>query len=255
MSKTQGRELSDQELLRYSRQIMLPDFDIAGQEHLLNTTMAIVGLGGLGSPAALYLAAAGTGKLILIDHDEVELSNLQRQIAHRVASVGETKVASAATAIQATNPDIQVQTHPAKLVAENIAQVLQGADVVLDCSDNYAVRYLLNDYCWDQGLPLVSGAAIRWEGQITVFDGRQQESPCYRCLHPSAEGEDLNCATNGVMAPVVGTIGTLQALEAIKVATGVGEPSIGRLTHFDAKYFEFRSLRLTPRTGCRCRSE
>ena len=205
MSKTQGRELSDQELLRYSRQIMLPDFDIAGQEHLLNTTMAIVGLGGLGSPAALYLAAAGTGKLILIDHDEVELSNLQRQIAHRVASVGETKVASAATAIQATNPDIQVQTHPAKLVAENIAQVLQGADVVLDCSDNFDTRFEVNTACVRHRTPLVSGAAVRMEGQLSVFLPGTGDSPCYACLYPDTEAEEnTNCSDNGILAPVVG---------------------------------------------------
>lgn len=246
-------DMQDEELLRYSRQIMLPDVDIAGQEALRAAHVLILGVGGLGSPAALYLAAAGIGRLTLVDHDTVDLSNLQRQVVHDTNSVGQTKVESAQARLQAINPHCQIDVVDRKLDAQALHQLLAHVDLALDCTDNFSSRFLLNDLCWDTGTPLVSGAAIGWEGQITVFDPNREDSPCYRCLYPSGDDAALNCAENGVIAPLVGIIGTSQAMEALKLIVGVGSPAVGRVMCYDAKYMEWRSLILKPRAECRCR--
>ena len=242
--------MNDEQLLRYSRQIMLPEFDIAGQEALLNARALVVGLGGLGSPVALYLAAAGIGALTLVDHDTVEVSNLQRQIVHDQHSLGMTKVESAALRIHAVNPDTNVHTIAAKLDDAALRKAVGEADVVLDGTDNFAVRYAINAACIAERTPLVSGAAIRMEGQVAVFDPREPDSPCYQCLYREATDEALNCAQNGVAAPLVGIVGSVQAMEAMKVVAGVGQPLTGHVLYLDAKRMEWRKLRLPKDPNC-----
>lgn len=243
--------MNDAQLLRYSRQIMLPGFDIDGQQRLLDARVLIVGLGGLGSPVALYLAAAGVGTMWLADHDAVDSTNLQRQIAHGEADVGRAKVASAAAAIQALNAATVVHAIEEKLAGDALAQAVSAVDLVLDCSDNFSTRFALNAECWRQRRPLVSGAAIRSEGQLLVVDPRDANSPCYRCLYDDAvRDEQLSCAQNGVLAPLVGVIGALQALEAVKLLARYGKPAIGKLVVFDAKTLEWRSLVLPRNTDC-----
>lgn len=242
--------MEDTELLRYSRQIMLPEVDIAGQEILRAATVLIVGVGGLGSPAALYLAAAGIGTLILCDDDTVDMSNLQRQIAHSTSSIGRNKAESAQAHIAELNPHTQIKVISQRLDPQQMAHTLQDVDLVLDCTDNFDARYIINDACWQTRTPLVSGAAIRWEGQLCVFDPNADDSPCYRCLYPSGDSDALNCAENGVIAPLVGIIGTCQALEAIKLLAGVGESLVGQVLYLDSKYMEWRKLKLSRRAGC-----
>ena len=242
--------MEDEELLRYSRQIMLPDLDVAGQEALLAATVMIIGLGGLGSPAAMYLGAAGVGKLILCDDDVVDLSNLQRQIAHDSHRLGANKAASAAQQIAALNPGCETRTIETRLDTAALVAELANVDLVLDCTDNFESRYAINAACWRARVPIVSGAAIRWEGQVAIFDPTQDDAPCYRCLYPEADEAALNCAENGVIAPLVGIIGTCQALEAIKTIAGVGTTLVGRVLYFDGKYMEWRSLTLKRRPGC-----
>jgi len=243
-------DLNDQQLLRYSRHIMLPELDIAGQERLLAARVLIIGLGGLGSPAAMYLAAAGVGTLVLVDDDDVELSNLQRQIVHGTDTLGLTKVESAAATLKRLNPDVTTITVATRLEGERLAAEVAAADLVLDATDNFGTRFALNEACWRAGTPLVSGAAIRWEGQVTAFDPRNPESPCYRCLYPEGDDAALNCADNGVAAPLVGIIGASQALEAIKVLCGIGEPLAGHVLYFDGKWLEWRKLRLNRNPHC-----
>lgn len=243
-------DMSDEQLLRYSRQIMLPELDVAGQEKLLAARVLIVGLGGLGSPLAMYLAAAGVGTLVISDYDAVDLSNLQRQIVHRNDALGEPKVSSARRTLQALNPDVRVETLNARLSAADLDSAVAGCDLVLDATDNFSTRYALNDVCWRAGKPLVSGAAIRWEGQVAVFDPRQTDAPCYRCLYPEGDDAALNCAENGVVAPLVGIIGTCQALESIKLLTGVGESLAGYVLYLDGKRMEWRKLRLSRNPSC-----
>lgn len=243
--------MDDNALLRYSRQIMLPDLDIAGQEKLLSAHVLVAGAGGLGSPVALYLAAAGVGTLTLADHDQVDLSNLQRQIAHTTDALGRDKALSARDRVLAINPEVTVHALTEKLSEANLADHLQGIDLVLDCTDNFVIRHALNDACFAHGVPLVSGAAIGWEGQVTVFDPRDPESPCYRCLHPEGDDAALNCAENGVIAPLVGIIGTCQAMEAVKVISGVGQPLVGTIQYLDAKYMQWRALKLRRQQNCR----
>ncbi len=241
--------MNDNELLRYSRHIMLPQFDVAGQEKLLASTALIVGMGGLGSPVGMYLAAAGVGHLILVDFDNVELSNLQRQIMHQTADIGRPKVESARDALLRLNPDLQITPVNHQLEGSELEDWIAKADVVLDGSDNFATRFAINDACVATKTPLVSGAAIRMEGQVTVFmnDG---SGPCYRCLYKD-EGElDMSCSENGVLAPVVGIIGSIQATEAIKVLSGVGETLHGRLLLLDAQHMEWRSLKLKKDPAC-----
>ena len=242
--------MKDSELLRYSRQIMLPEFDVAGQERLLAARALIVGIGGLGSPAALYLAAAGVGHLTLADDDVVDLSNLQRQIAHSEANLGEWKVESAARRVAGINSTVAVDTITSRLSGATLNAAAAAADVVLDATDNMATRFAINDACLATGVPLVSGAAIRMEGQVAVFDPRREDSPCYRCLYPDAGEQALNCAENGVMAPLVGIVGATQAMEALKVLADVGETLSGHLLCLDAKRMEWRKFRLPRNPRC-----
>ena len=241
--------MDDQALLRYSRQIMLPELGIDGQQRLLDARALIVGLGGLGSPAAMYLAAAGIGTLDLSDDDQVDLSNLQRQILHTTERIGQAKTESAQAGLTALNPETRLVLHPLRLRDQALRSAVQAADVVLDCSDNFETRFELNRICREFRVPLVSGAAIRWEAQITVFDG-QPGSPCYRCLYPEDGEEELRCSENGVVAPLVGVIGAMQALEAIKLLCSVGEGLGGRLLMLDALYMQWRELRLSPDPTC-----
>lgn len=242
--------MNDEALLRYSRQIMLPDIDIAGQEKLLAASALIVGLGGLGSPAALYMAAAGFGRLVLADFDIVELSNLQRQIAHATDDIGRPKVESARDAILALNPHIDVACINERLDAASISRIITDIDVVLDGCDNFATRFMVNDACVATRTPLVSAAAIQMEGQIMVYDPNVANCPCYRCLYQDANDGQLNCAENGVAAPVVGIMGSLQAMEALKLVVGTGETLAGYLLVFDAKNMEWRKLKLPRNPQC-----
>jgi molybdopterin/thiamine biosynthesis adenylyltransferase len=242
--------MNDEELLRYSRHLLLDGFDVAGQEKLLAARVLVVGLGGLGSPAAMYLAASGVGSLVLVDDDRVEASNLQRQIAHKTASVGLPKVQSARQTLLELNPCVQVEALEGRLAGEALQQQVARADVVLDCSDNFATRFALNDACWQRRVPLVSGAAIRTEAQLAVFDARKRESPCYRCLYREGEELDLRCAESGVLAPLVGMIGSMQALECIKLLAGFGTPLVGRLLLVDAKNMQLRTMTLAKNPNC-----
>lgn len=242
--------MNDQQLLRYSRQIMLPEVEIEGQQRLLNAKVLIIGMGGLGSPVALYLAAAGVGTLSITDFDSVDLSNLQRQIIHRQADIGRLKVESAKDQIQALNPDCNVRTLPEKLTGETLSQEIAQADVVLDCSDRFSTRFAVNQYAVQHKTPLISGAAIQFSGQLAVFDSRLEHSPCYRCLYEESEDEALRCAENGVISPLVGVIGTMQALEAVKLLSGAGQPATGRLMLFEALTSQWRTMKLSQDPEC-----
>ena len=244
--------LSDEQLLRYSRQIMLPKFDVAGQLSLLNSRVLIIGLGGLGSPVAMYLASAGVGSLYLADDDSVDVSNLQRQVIHRESSVAELKVDSAAQALEEINPQIQVAKYPNRLSGASLQEAVQKVDLVLDCSDNFETRFEINRACVNHSIPLVSGAAIRMEGQVSVFDNRVPESPCYQCLFPEGLDDALSCSESGVMAPLVGIIGSMQAMEAIKIISGLGQNLSGRLLLLDAMTMDWRSLKLKRDANCPC---
>lgn len=236
--------------LRYSRHLALADFGAAGQDRLARSRVLIVGLGGLGSPAALYLAAAGIGTLMLNDFDRVDLSNLQRQILHSTARVGEAKTASAAAALGALNPGCTLQLLDKRLMDGELEATVNQADVVLDGSDNFGTRFAVNRACVNNGKPLVSGAAIRYSGQLTVFDCRNPESPCYACLYPENNEELENCRSNGILAPVVGVIGSCMAVEAVKLLTGVGQPLIGRLWQLDAKNADLHITKLKRDPAC-----
>jgi adenylyltransferase/sulfurtransferase len=240
----------DEQLQRYSRQILLPAVGVEGQERLLGARVLVVGLGGLGSPAALYLAASGVGELVLVDFDQVDLSNLQRQVAHGTADVGRLKVDSARERLRALNPEVEVTTHARVLEGEDLRAQIRAVDVVVDASDNFATRFELNAACVAVRRPLVSGAAIRMEGQVTVFDPGRAESPCYRCLYPEASEREETCSRLGVLAPLLGIIGSIQATEVLKLLLGVGEPLIGRLLVVDALAMEWRTLRLRRDPAC-----
>ena len=241
--------MTDEELLRYSRQILLPEFDIVGQECLGRSRALIVGLGGLGSAAAMYLAAAGVGRLILVDFDTVDLSNLQRQIVHRTADIGRLKVESACDTLLALNPLVEVVTVPKALDDTELLERVRQADVVVDTSDNLPTRLAINAACVRAGVPLVSGAAIRLEGQVLVWRPGG-EGACYRCLYRDAGMNPETCAQTGVLAPVVGVIGGIQAVEAIKVLTGLGETLDGRLLLLDAARMEWRTLKARRDPAC-----
>lgn len=241
--------MDDQSLLRYGRQILLPEIGIEGQQRLLQSHALVIGLGGLGSPVALYLAAAGVGELTLVDDDLVELSNLQRQIAHATPDIGDPKVVSAARRLQAINPDCRVNARNRRLDDAALKQAVETADIVLDCSDNFTTRFQLNQCCHDSNTPLVSGAAIRWEGQLSVFL-YQQGDACYHCLYGGGEDEAERCSENGVAAPLVGVIGSMQALEALKVMAGAGETLRSRLLLFDGLNAQWRQLKLRPDPAC-----
>ncbi len=242
--------LNDEELLRYSRQILLAQIDIDGQLRLKNASALIVGLGGLGSPVALYLAAAGVGSLHLADFDTVDLTNLQRQIIHDGASVGQPKVDSALSRLRGLNPDIELVAHRRALDEDSLAAAVAAVDLVLDCSDNFGTREAVNAACVKAGKPLVSGAAIRLEGQLSVFDPRRPESPCYHCLYGHGSDAELTCSEAGVVGPLVGLVGSLQALEALKLLAGFGEPLVGRLLLVDALGTRFRELRVKRDPAC-----
>lgn len=242
--------MNDNQLLRYSRQIMLPACDIDGQQKLLAAKALIVGAGGLGSPAAMYLAAAGVGAITIYDDDVVDLSNLQRQIAHRTPDIGMDKVISTRNTLMALNPDITVVAVKQRLKGERLAAEVANADVVLDCSDNFVTRFAVNQACVCAGKPLVSGAAIRFEGQVSVFTPGADDSPCYNCLYQSNGEEVLNCATHGVMAPITGIVGSIQALEAIKVLIGKGQLLTGRLLLIDGLTMEFNTMRFRKNSAC-----
>jgi len=243
--------MNDNQLLRYSRQIMLPQMDIAGQQRLLQSHALIIGLGGLGSPVAMYLAAAGVGQLTLVDFDEVDLSNLQRQIIHCHNDIGRAKVDSAADTLRALNAEITINTLNQKLTDEAFTQIIQQADVVIDASDNFATRFAINRVCVDTHTPLISGAAIRLEGQVSVFPNTPGgDSPCYRCLYDDIPEAEARCSETGVLAPVVGIIGSIQATETIKLLSGLGTPLAGRLLTLDASTLEFREIRLRKDPHC-----
>lgn len=243
--------MTDEQLLRYSRHILLDDIGIEGQERLLAAHAVVVGAGGLGSPVALYLASAGVGRITLVDADTVDTTNLQRQIAHTLQRVGQPKVVSARQAMLAINPDVQVHTIQQRADAALLDALVPDAQVVLDCTDNFATRHAINRACVRHRVPLVSGAAIRLDGQVAVYDPRQPTSPCYACLFPPEQApEEVRCATMGVFAPLVGIIGTLQAAEAIKLLAGMGAALTGRLMMFDGRASQFTDVQLARRPDC-----
>jgi molybdopterin/thiamine biosynthesis adenylyltransferase len=243
--------VNDAQLLRYSRHILLQEIGIEGQDRLLHAHALIVGAGGLGSPVALYLAAAGVGRITLADPDVVELTNLQRQIAHDMSSLGVNKAESAARRMRDMNPDVQVEPLQAKLAGDALDAAVAASDVVLDCSDNFPTRQAVNRACARHRKPLVSGAAVRFDGQVAVFDLRRGDAPCYACLFPEdAQDAEMRCAEFGVFAPLVGVIGGLQATEALKLLIAAGESLSGRLLLYDALTAEWRSMRLKKDPRC-----
>lgn len=242
--------MDDEQLLRYNRHIMLPQLGIEGQQKLREAHVLIIGLGGLGSPASMYLASAGVGQLTLVDDDTVELTNLQRQIVHRSKNIGENKVDSARDNLLEINPGIKIFTHAKRLDEKSLQQQIRHADIVLDASDNFETRFLINKLCVAEKKPLVSGAAIQFEGQVSVFDPRKKDSPCYSCLYPSTGEDNATCSENGILAPVVGIIGSVQALEAIKVICEIGEPLVGKLLLLDALSLQWRSMNLKKDPNC-----
>ena len=247
--------MNDKQLLRYSRHILLPQIGYEGQDKLVNSHVLIVGVGGLGSPVAIYLAAGGVGMLTICDFDVVDLTNLQRQVLHTEAAVGINKALSAQRTLATINADARVNTVTTKSTAQEFSELIKEADVVIDCSDNFATRYLLNQLCVQLKKPLVSGAAIGFDGQVTVFDMRNEESPCYHCLFPdNGEDTEMRCADNGVFAPLVGIIGATQAAEAMKLLIGVGESLQGRLLLLDALTMQWRNIKLRKDAKCKvCR--
>ena len=244
--------MDDQQRLRYSRHLLLNEFGEEAQERLLAAHALVIGAGGLGSSALLYLAASGVGRITICDGDRVDLTNLQRQVVHRQESVGRPKAASAAETLRAINPEISIEPLEERAGPERLAALVRTADVVLDCSDNFATRHALNRACVAARKPLVSGAGIRFDGQVAVFDLRRPEAPCYNCLFAEdADSEDVRCAVMGVFAPLVGIVGTFQAMEAIKLVAGVGETLAGRLMLFDALASRWHEVRLARDPHCR----
>jgi len=244
--------MNDDQLLRYSRHILLPEIGIEGQQRLLAAHALVIGAGGLGSPAAMYLASGGVGRITLADGDSVDLTNLQRQILHTTAAVGRAKAYSGKDTLAELNPEVAVAAVPERLEGERLARLIASADVVLDCCDNFATRHAVNRACVEYRKPLVSGAAVRFDGQISVFDLRRPESPCYNCLFPEdAEAEETRCAVMGVFAPLTGIIGAAQAAEALKLLVGTGESLNGRLLLFDCLAMEWRSVNLSKDPACK----
>jgi len=242
--------MKDEQLLRFSRQIMLPTMDVAGQQELVDATVLIVGMGGLGCPAAMYLSAAGVGHLVIADDDTVEITNLQRQIAHEQSNLGESKVSSAEATLKGLNPDVRITQIKNRLEGDLLEQAIVSADVVVDASDNFNTRFAVNQSCLKNKKPLVSGAAIRMEGQVAVFDSENPESPCYQCLYSECDDDDASCSQNGVMAPLVGIIGSVQAMETIKLITGIGNSLVGRLLLLDAATMQWREMKLPRDPSC-----
>jgi molybdopterin/thiamine biosynthesis adenylyltransferase len=243
--------MNDGLLLRYSRHILLDQIGIEGQERILGAHALIIGAGGLGSPAALYLASAGVGHITLADGDTVDLTNLQRQILHTQESIGELKAVSGQRTLNRLNPEIVVEAVGNRLADEQLDALVTRADVVLDCCDNFATRHAVNHACVKHRKPLVSGAAIRFDGQLAVFDSRRENSPCYHCLFPEGEDVDeLRCAVMGVFAPLTGIIGAMQAAEALKLLSGAGDPAVGRLFLLDGLAMEWRSVKFGRDLSC-----
>ena len=243
--------MTDDDLLRYSRHILLDDIGIEGQERIRAARALIVGAGGLGSPATLFLASAGIGRLTLVDGDTVDLTNLQRQLAHTQDRIGQAKVASARTAALALNPTLDVATVERRVDASALERLVAEADVVLDCSDNFATRHAINAACVAAGVPLVSGAAIAFDGQLCVYDARRADAPCYACVFPPDSGvTEVRCATMGVFAPLVGIIGSMQAAEALKLVADVGSSLAGRLQMLDARSMSWTEIRVSRDPGC-----
>jgi adenylyltransferase/sulfurtransferase len=242
--------MDDQELLRYSRHVLLEQIGVEGQARIAASRMLVIGAGGLGSPAALYLAAAGVGRLVLADGDRVDLTNLQRQVLHTTARIGQPKAESGRTALAQINPLVEVVPLVARLDGAALLAAVQAADVVLDCSDNFATRHAVNRACVSARRPLVSGAALRFDGQLAVFDTRRSDAPCYACLFPEGDVQDEACAILGVFAPLTGVIGTLQAAEALKLVVDIGEPLAGRLLLFDALATRWREVRVPRDPAC-----
>jgi molybdopterin/thiamine biosynthesis adenylyltransferase len=243
--------MNDQQLLRYSRHILLDQIGIEGQEKINLAHALVIGAGGLGSPAAFYLASAGVGKITLVDDDAVDLTNLQRQILHTTERVGQPKVSSAKQTLQQINPEIQVIALQERVDAERLAELLQDVSIVLDCCDNFSTRHAINAACVNQAVPLISGAAISFDGQISVFDARDANSPCYACLFPPTDKfEETMCSSMGVFAPLVGIIGSMQAAEALKVIMGIGQSLSGRLLLLDAQHMEWTAIKVARNPAC-----
>jgi len=243
--------MNDEQLLRYSRHILLDQIGIEGQQRLLASHALVIGAGGLGSPAAMYLASAGVGHITIVDDDEIDLTNLQRQIAHTTERVGQSKALSARTTMAQINPDITITALAERVDDARLAQLVAAADVVLDCTDNFATRHAVNRACVAQRKPLVSGAAIRFDGQVSVFDPRGGEQPCYSCLFPQDQQfEDVACAAMGVFAPLVGVVGAMQAAEALKLLMHVGQSLAGRLLMLDGLYMEWTSIAVARNEHC-----
>ena len=242
--------MNDEQLLRYSRQILLPKVDFEGQERLLNSHVLIVGMGGLGSPVALYLTAAGVGNLTIVDDDVVELSNLQRQIIHTEEDIGRAKVLSAADSMTAINSEVKLDIRSHRMKSAELNKVVEKVDVVVDCSDNLATRFLLNEVTQKQSKPLVSGAAIRMEGQVTVYDSRQPGNGCYQCLYQDKSELQETCSQAGVLSPLLGIIGSIQAVETVKLITQTGKSLVSRLLLLDASTMQWREIRLKPNKNC-----
>ena len=242
--------MDDQELLRYSRHILLNEVGVEGQQRLREASMLVIGAGGLGSPAAFYLASAGVARITLVDGDDVDLTNLQRQILHTTDRIGAPKALSGQAALAAINADVEVVPVTERADEADLLRLVADATVVLDCSDNFATRHALNRACVVHRKPLVSGAAIRFDGQVAVFDLRHDESPCYACLFPPGDGEDELCAVMGVFAPLTGIVGTIQAAEALKLAAGIGESLEGRLLMLDALAMRWHTVRVRRDAAC-----
>ena len=242
--------MNDDELLRYSRQILLPQVDIEGQQKILDACCLIIGMGGLGAPAAMYLAAAGVGQLIVADGDRVDLSNLQRQVIHTTPDIGKHKVESAEYALKQLNPAVTVTPINRRLEGKLLEDTVNRSDLVLDCSDNFTTRFAVNRACVKTRTPLVSGAAIRFEGQVAVFDPRNSTSPCYNCLYDNIDELAESCSQSGVIAPITGIIGSIQALEAVKLITGSGPTLCGRLLLVDAQLMEWNTINLPKNPSC-----
>jgi len=242
--------MNDQELLRYSKQIMLPQIDIEGQQKMNDSTILIIGMGGLGSPTALYLAAAGIGHIVIADFDQVELSNLQRQIIHNTSDIGDDKVNSAKAKLLELNPNIKVTVANEIMHNDNLSSLIKDVDIVLDGTDNFESRFEINKACVECHKPLISAAVIRFEGQISVFKGHEVNQPCYQCLYSEEGNSRESCVENGVLAPIAGLVGTIQALQAIKVLLGIGEQLCGELLLIDGLDLGFRKVKITKDSEC-----
>ncbi len=243
--------MNDEQLLRYSRHLLLDEIDVAGQEKLLHSHILVIGAGGLGSAAAPYLAAAGVGHITLVDHDEVDLTNLQRQITHTESSVGKSKVASGKEFLQRLNSSIQIETIQAKATTSLLDELLPSVDVVLDCTDNFSTRHLINAACVQHQTPLISGSALKFDGQVSVFDSRNSSSPCYACIFsPDEEFEEVSCSSMGIFSPLVGIIGAMQAAQALQVLIGFGEPLMGRMLLWNGRTTQIDEIRISRNSDC-----